>query len=217
LYNQDPCPSVSENAVFRKYAEFQYNFHLRSLIAPRSREESRSTRRDMQSAPVEAAVTALDDGLRLLCAACACLQGGRCALLSAAHRPGPMSSRAVKRTGSCCATPRAGGAARRRSVRQRGGDAQTHDGCVQALLLATGAAAHCPFTVMVRSHLVGQPCKGGHRALASHARPLTILELLSHVCMYVLAGACGCVQRLTTRHVGSSPCHLKHTEQHSLW
>ena len=137
MYNQDPCPSVSENAVFRKYAEFQYNFHLRSLIAPRSREESRSTRRDMQSAPVEAAVTALDDGLRLLCAACACLQGGRCALLSAAHRPGPMSSRAVKRTGSCCATPRAGGAARRRSVRQRGGDAQTHDGCVQALLLAT--------------------------------------------------------------------------------
>ena len=217
MYNQDPCPSVSENAVFRKYAEFQYNFHLRSLIAPRSREESRSTRRDMQSAPVEAAVTALDDGLRLLCAACACLQGSRCALLSAAHRPGPMSSRAVKRTGSCCATPRAGGAARRRSVRQRGGDAQTHDGCVQALLLATGAAAHCPFTVMVRSHLVGQPCKGGHRALASHARPLTILELLSHVCMYVLAGACGCVQRLTTRHVGSSPCHLKHTEQHSLW
>jgi len=184
LYNQDPCPSVSENAVFRKYAEFQYNFHLRSLIAPRSREESRSTRRDMRSAPVEAAVTALDDGLRLLCAACACLQGGRCALLSAAHRPGPMSSRAVKRTGSCCATPRAGGAARRRSVRQRGGDAQTHDGCVQALLLATGAAAHCPFTVMVRSHLVGQPCKGGHRALASHARPLTILEP-ALTCVYV--------------------------------
>ena len=39
--NQDPCPSVSENAVFRKYAEFQYNFHLRSLIVPRSREDSR--------------------------------------------------------------------------------------------------------------------------------------------------------------------------------
>ena len=113
--------------------------------------------RDMQSAPLEVAVTALDDGLRLLCAACACLQGGRCALLSAAHRPGPMSSRVVKRTGSCCASPRADGAARRRSVRQRGGDAQTHDGCVQALLLATGAAAHCPFTVVVSSHLVGQP------------------------------------------------------------
>ena len=170
MYNQDPCPSVSENAVFRKCAEFQYNFHLRSLIAPRSREESRSTRRDMQSAPVEAAVPALDDGLRLLCAACACLQGGRCALLSVPHRPGPMSPWAVKRTGSCCASPSAGGAARRRSVRQRGGDAQTHDGCVQALLLATGAAAHCPFTVMVRSHLVGQPCKGGHRALASETR-----------------------------------------------
>ena len=73
-----------------------------------------------------AVVTALDDGLRLLCAACACLQGGRCAPLSEAHRPGPMSSRAVKRTGSCCASPRVGAAARRRSVRQRGGAAQTH-------------------------------------------------------------------------------------------
>ena len=33
--------------------------------------------RDMQSAPLEVAVTALDDGLRLLCAACACLEGGQ--------------------------------------------------------------------------------------------------------------------------------------------
>ena len=96
--------------------------------------------------------------------------------MSEAHRPGPVSPRAVKRTGSCCASPRAAGDVRRRSVRQRGGGAQTHGGYVQRLPLAAEAAAQCPFTVIVRSHLVGQPCKGGHRALASRASPLTILE-----------------------------------------
>ena len=48
-----------------------------------------------------------------------------------------MSSRSVKRTGSCCSSPPTADDARRRSVRQRGGGAQTHGGYVQRLPLAS--------------------------------------------------------------------------------